>query len=271
MIRVELKLLLRRPRTWISLGILVALPLTAAIFLAVTKIAPQPGDPNTPALLSQVLGNGTLMAAAALAVDLVPLLPLCVLIVAGDSIAGEANSGTLRYLLTRPVSRSRLLTAKLVSILTYVLIAVVTVALTGYISGILLFKSSGSITTISGGEPLTSSQTAVRIIISMLYVGVSMLGVAAFALLLSTIVENPLGATLGGFALLVASTTLDALDAAGSAQPYLPTHYWLKFVDIFRNPVLWRDVERGVLLQAVYVAVLLGAAWAYFTSKDIKS
>lgn len=105
----------------------------------------------------------------------------------------------------------------------------------------------------------------------MLYVGVSMLGVAAFALLLSCIVENPLGAALGGFALLVASTTLDALGAAGSAQPYLPTHYWLKFVDLFRNPVLWRDVERGLLLQAVYVAVLLGAAWAYFTSKDIKS
>jgi ABC-2 type transport system permease protein len=270
-IRVELALLARRPRTWISLGILVALPLTAAIFLAVTKIAPQPGDPTAPALFSQVLGNGTLFAAAALAIDLITLLPLCVLVVAGDSIAGEASSGTLRYLLTRPVSRSRLLSAKLVSIVIYVLFSVIVVALACYLSGILLFKSSGSITTISGGEPLTPSQTALRIVFTVLYVAVSMLGVAAFALLLSSIVENPLGATLGGFAILVASTTLDALDAAGSAQPYLPTHYWLKFVDLFRNPVLWRDVERGLLLQAVYVAVMLGAAWAYFTSKDIKS
>ena len=86
------------------------------------------GRPGDPALLTQVLGNGTLLAAAALAVDLIPLLPLCVLVVAGDSIAGEANSGTLRYLLTRPVSRSRLLTAKLISILIFVLVAVVTVA-----------------------------------------------------------------------------------------------------------------------------------------------
>ncbi len=271
MIRVELALLVRRPRTWISLAILIALPVTAAIFLAVTKIAPQPGDTSSPPLLSQVLSNGTLFAAAALAVDLIPLLPLCVLVVAGDSIAGEANAGTLRYLLTRPVSRSKLLTAKLVTIITYVIGAVIIVAIAGYIAGVIMFPSSGSITTVSGGEPLTPAQTAIRIVFAVLYVGVSMLGVAAFALLLSSIVENPLGAALGGFAVLVASTTLDALDAAGSAQPYLPTHYWLKFVDLFRNPILWRDIERGLLLQAVYVAVMLGAAWAYFTSKDIKS
>ncbi len=49
MIGVELAVLMRRPRTWISLAILVALPITAAIFLAVTKIAPAPGQ--GPALL----------------------------------------------------------------------------------------------------------------------------------------------------------------------------------------------------------------------------
>lgn len=271
MIRVELSLLLRRPRTWISLFILIALPITAAIFLAATHIGPQADNTSALGLLSQVQHNGTFLAAAALAVDLVPLLPLCVMVVAGDSIAGEASGGTLRYLLTRPVSRSRLLTAKLISIVTYVVAAVIIVAVTGYLCGVILFPSSGSITTLSGGEPLTPSQTIIRVLMTILYVGISMLGVAAFALLLSSIVENPLAATLGGFAVLVTSTTLDALDAAGSAQPYLPTHYWLSFVDFFRNPILWRDIERGLLLQVIYVAVMLGAAWAYFTTKDIKS
>jgi ABC-2 type transport system permease protein len=270
-IRVELSLLVRRPRTWISLAILVALPLTAAIFLAATHLGPQADNTSALGLLSQVQHNGTFLAAAALAVDLVPLLPLCVLVVAGDAIAGEASGGTLRYLLTRPVSRSRLLSAKLVSIVTYVIAAVIAIALSGYLSGILLFPSSGSITSLSGGEPLTPSQTTIRVVLTVFYVGISMLGVAAFALLLSTIVENPLAATIGGFAALVTSTTLDALDAAGEAQPYLPTHYWLSFVDFFRNPILWRDIERGLLLQLVYVAVMLGLAWAYFTTKDIKS
>jgi ABC-2 type transport system permease protein len=54
-------------------------------------------------------------------------------------------------------------------------------------------------------------------------------------------------------------------------QPYLPTHYWLAFVDLFRNPILWRNITRGFALQGVYVALVLGAAWANFQTKDIKS
>ena len=56
-----------------------------------------------------------------------------------------------------------------------------------------------------------------------------------------------------------------------SIQPYLPTHYWLKFVDFYRDPILWRDVNEGIILQLVYVVVFLGAAWASFTTKDITS
>ena len=70
-------------------------------------------------------------------------------------------------------------------------------------------------------------------------------------------------------AILVASTLLLTLDAADALQPYLPTRYWLAFVDLFRDPILWRDVLRGVLLQVVYVVVFLGAGWANFMTKDI--
>ena len=269
MILVELQILLRRPRTWVSLGILVALPTLIAVFVSSTGIAPRPGQ--GPALLSEVLSNGTLFAAVALVIDMVLLLPLSVLVVAGDSVAGEAASGTLRYLLVRPVSRSKLLVAKLSAIFTYGLVAVVTVAASGLIVGGLLFHSNGQITSISGGPPISQQGTALRIVLAVLYVGVSMLGVASFALLLSTLTDAPLAAALGGFAALVASTSLDTLDAAGSVRPYLPTHYWLSFVDLFRNPILWRDIERGLLLQVVLVLVLLGAAWAMFTTKDITS
>ena len=59
------------------------------------------------------------------------------------------------------------------------------------------------------------------------------------------------------------------LDASDSLRPYLVTRYWLAFVDLFRDPILWHDVVRGVLLQAGYVVVFLGAAWANFVTKDI--
>jgi ABC-2 type transport system permease protein len=96
-----------------------------------------------------------------------------------------------------------------------------------------------------------------------------MLGVAAIALFLSTVVDTPLAAAMGTMAVLVGSTLLLTLDAADSVAAFLPTRYWLAFVDLFRDPILWRDVVRGTLLQGAYVLVFLGACWANFATKDI--
>jgi ABC-2 type transport system permease protein len=103
------------------------------------------------------------------------------------------------------------------------------------------------------------------------YVAVSMLGVAAFGLFFSTLTDSPLAASLGALGVLVASSLLFTLNAASPIAPYLPTRYWLSFIDFFRDPILLRDVTRGLALQAVYVGVLLLASWARFTTKDVTS
>jgi ABC-2 type transport system permease protein len=100
---------------------------------------------------------------------------------------------------------------------------------------------------------------------------VSMLGVAAIALFLSTVTDSALGAAMGALAVLITSEVLTTLDAAESVRPYLPTRYWLAWVDFFRVPILWRDIERGIGIQLVYLVVLLGAAWANFMTKDVTS
>ncbi len=111
----------------------------------------------------------------------------------------------------------------------------------------------------------------VTTVLAVGYVAVSMLGVAAFGLFFSTLTDSPLGATMGALAVLVASSLLFTLDAASPIAPYLPTRHWLAFVDFFRDPILWRDITRGIALQGVYVGVLLAAAWANFTTKDVTS
>src|SRR3954467_4012191 len=118
---VELGRLFRRPRTWVTIGLLCLLPTIVAVFLAVTDVAPRPGD--GPAFLSAVLSNGALYPAAALGIVLPLFLPVAVAVVAGDSIAGEASAGMLRYLLVRPVGRTRLLVAKLAAVLVFLLLS----------------------------------------------------------------------------------------------------------------------------------------------------
>ena len=268
MIAVELRKMLRRPRTWATILLLNALPTLVAVLLAVTDLGPRPG--TGPAFLSAVLSDGTLFPLAALAIILPLFLPIAVAVIAGDSVAGEAQSGTLRYLLVRPVGRTRLLAAKLISVIAFVLLAVVIVAVTAYVVGSLLLGDQPLAASVSG-TTLTPEQVAVRTALAIGYITLSMLGVAAIALFLSTITDSPLAAALGALAFLIASSLLLTLDAAEALQPYLPTRYWLSFVDLFRDPIFWRDILRGVGLQAVYVVVLLGAEWANFTTKDVTS
>jgi ABC-2 type transport system permease protein len=281
MIGVELVKLARRPRNWVSIALLCALPVTVAIFVAVTHLAPPPGQ--GPALLSAVLSDGQLFPAAALAIVLPIFLPVAVAVVAGDSIAGEANSGMLRYLLARPVGRTKLLTAKLVALIVYVLLAVVFVAVTSYVTGRLLFGSKPAAVTSAGittsnvvatslsGTALTPTDILLRTAGTIAFITVSMLGVGAIALFLSTLSDSSLGAALGALAALIASGVLVALNSASAVSPYLPTRYWLSWVDFFRQPILWRDIDRGFAIQAIYVLVFLAAAWANFASKDVTS
>jgi ABC-2 type transport system permease protein len=95
--------------------------------------------------------------------------------------------------------------------------------------------------------------------------------VASIALFLSTLTDSALGAAMGALAALVTGRVLVTLDAAESVKPYLRSRYWLAWIDFFRDPVLWRDIERGAALPLVYAAVLLGAAWAHFTTCDISN
>ncbi|HEY5358309.1 MAG TPA: ABC transporter permease subunit [Streptosporangiaceae bacterium] len=281
MIRVELVKLARRPRNWVSLALLCGLPVLVAVFVAVTHLAPPPGQ--GPALLSDVLSSGSLYPAAALAIVLPVFLPIAVAVIGGDSIAGEAGSGMLRYLLARPVGRARLLTAKLVAVMAYVLTAVVLVAVTSYVTGILLFGSQpvaaspGGVTapniaaTSLSGSGITPAELLLRILGAVAFIAVSMLGVGAIALFLSTVTDSSLGAALGALAALITSQVLVTLNSASAIAPYMPTRYWLAWLDFFRDPILWRNIDRGLAVQAVYVAVFLAAAWAHFATKDIAS
>jgi ABC-2 type transport system permease protein len=131
-------------------------------------------------------------------------------------------------------------------------------------------RAQSSVSSLSG-EALSPADLAARLLGAMGYVTVSMLGVGAIALFLSTVTTSSLGATLGALAALITSQVLVSLDAASSITPYLPTRYWLAWIDFFRDPIFLRDITAGLWLQAGYVVVLMLAAWANFATKDVTS
>ncbi|MFD9741187.1 ABC transporter permease [Umezawaea sp. NPDC059074] len=275
MIGVELRKLALRPRVWLSIALLCLLPALVAVLLAVSDLAPPPGQGG--AFLSAVLDNGALYPAAALAMVLPVFLPLAVAVFAGDAIAGEAATGTLRYLLVRPVARVRVLVAKLVSLAVFTVLAVVLVVVSSLVVGLVLFGTgaeavgqAGAVTSLSG-ITLEPAELALRLLAAIGYIVVSMVGFGSIALFFSTLSDSAIGAALAALAVLIASSIMEALQAAATIKPYLPTNYWLSWIDFFRDPVFWTNIDRGLVLQACYIALFFGAAWANFASKDITS
>jgi ABC-2 type transport system permease protein len=275
-IRVELRLLFMRPRTWVSVLLLCALPAVVAVFLATTHLTPPPGQGA--AFLSAVTNDGALFPAAALALVLPIFLPVAVAMFAGDAIAGEAAHGTLRYLLIRPVARTRLLVAKLLGVAVFVVIVIVLVVITSFLVGGGLFGfgqaaavgQPGGVTSLSG-TPLTPLELVARLVAAIAYIVISMLGVGVIALFFSTVSDSGLGAALGTLAVLITSEVLVTLDAAAKVKPYLPTNYWLSWIDFFRVPIFWGNIDKGLLVQCAYLVVFFGAAWANLASKDVSS
>jgi ABC-2 type transport system permease protein len=260
----ELTTLFRRRRIQ---ALLVALALVPVAIVLVLRFAGGPDAGEGPSFLNQVTHNGVFAALAALTVTLPFFLPLAVSVVAGDAIAGEAGLGTLRYVLTVPAGRSRLLAAKAMTIAVFCLVGALVVATAGLVAGAVLFPV-GRVTTLSG-DTLSLLSGSVRILAAAGLVGLSLLGLAAIGLFLSTLTDVPVGAIAGTLGVLILSGVLTALPQLSAVHPWLFTAQWQSFGDLLRTHVQWGSIVKNLEVQAGYIALFGAAAWARFTTKDV--
>ncbi len=264
LLRSELGLMFRRPRTWVLLGVLALMPV--ALGLAV-RFAGGDSGPHGPSFLGQVAGNGVFLAFSGLAVTLPFFLPMTVGVVAGDSLAGEAGLGTLRYLLVAPAGRTRLLFVKLASVVCFCLVAAVTVAAAGLLVGAVLFPL-GDVTLLSG-DRIGLAAALWRTLLTVLTVGASLVGLAAIGLFVSALADTPIAAMAATVGAAIVCQILDTIPQLAAIHPWLFTHYWMTFADLLRQPMYTADVFTNLGLQALYLAVFGSAAWARLTGRDI--
>lgn len=270
LLRSELVTTLRRWRTLALLGVLAAVPILVGISVKIETSGDGPAGRDGgagPAFISQVTNNGLFLVFTALAATLPFFLPMAVGVVAGDAIAGEANAGTLRYLLVAPAGRTRLLLAKYATAMAFCLLATLVVAASALAVGALLFPL-GDLTTISGTQ-ISFTEGLGRALLIALLVAASLTGIAALGLFVSTLTNSGIAAMATTVGLLITVQILDQIPQLHALQPYFFSHYWLSFADLVRDPVYWHDLIRNLELQALYVAVFGSAAWARFTTKDI--
>jgi len=267
----ELRLVLLRRRNLLLLAVTAVFPLIIGIALRLAAPHPDNGGGNGPGagFFNQLAGNGVFLTFIALSTLLVLVLPVVVSVVAGDSVAGEAGYGTLRYLLAVPAGRTRLLAVKYGVIVTFGLCATFIVAATALVAGVVLFPV-GPVTLLSG-TTVSLADGLLRLLFVTLYVAAAMAALGAIGLAISTLTEHAIGAIAAIMILVVTSEVVDNVPQLAVAGPYLPTHWWLSFDALLRVPVDTATLLHGLLSFAVY-AVLAGSfAWARFTSSDVTS
>jgi ABC-2 type transport system permease protein len=264
--RSELLLIFGRRRNWVGMAVLAAVPVVLAIAVKVT--APPAGS-DVGSFIGNITSNGLFVALASLTLEIPLFLPIAVAAIAGDAVAGEANQGTLRYLLSVPVDRTRLLLVKFGAIVVFALICTLLVAAVGTLLGLVLF-GGGPVVTLSGSTlPFWSGVG--RLVLVCLYVTVCLTGFGAIGMFVSTLTEQPIGATIAVMLLAFASQIMDAIPQLSVIHRYLPTHYWLSFAELMRDPVDAGRLVPGLLSALAYLAIFGSAGWARFSGRDVTS
>ncbi|KQR10308.1 ABC transporter permease [Cellulomonas sp. Leaf334] len=267
LVRSELRLVLGRRRNLVLLLGLALVPLLLGTVLFLSQDTALDGQ--GPGFVGRVTGNGLFLVVASLFLCLPFLLPLTIGIASGDAIAGEASAGTLRYLLTVPVARGRLLAVKAVGALTFAAAAVAAIAIVGIVAGAAFFGLRGI--TLLSGTTVPLGDGILRIAAVVVYVGLSMTGLVAVGLFFSTLTEVPVGAMAATVVTAIVCGVLDQLPQLATIAPALLTHHWLDFAEFLRLEPDWGVLGQGLALQAAWVAIFGALAWSRFTTADVSS
>jgi len=271
-VATELRRQASRPRTRITLGLMVALPL---ILLAAFEFGGDGDDDDGngrgvfSSLVDVATSGGINFALFALVVSSSFLLVVVFALFFGDTIASEASWGSLRYLLAIPVPRARLLGVKLVVALTYAALAMTLLVGTALAAGGLRYGWSPLRSTIA--DEIAQGAALGRLVAVAGYIAMTLLTVAALAFLLSVSTDAPLGAVGGAVVLQILSSILDQIDALGSIRNFLPTHYADAWIGLLSTPVQLDGVVRGGISALIYAVLFFGLAFWRFTRKDILS
>jgi ABC-2 type transport system permease protein len=269
----ELRITFFRRRNQLLLLVVALFPLLIGIGLKAA--APQGGGggrgpgASGAAYFSQLAGNGVFLAFVALSLLLILVLPMVVSVLAGDSVAGEAGYGTLRYLLAVPAGRTRLLAVKYATIVVWAVTATFIVAAVALLTGVALF-GAGPVTLLSG-TTVSLADGLVHVLWVTLYVCAAMAALGAVGLAISTFTEHSIGAIAAAMIIVVGSEVVDNIQQFAPVAPYLPTHWWLSFDSLLRTPIDTTTLWHGLTSFLVYAGIFCCIAWARFTSSDVTS
>jgi len=198
-------------------------------------------------------------------------IPFLIALVAGDLIAGEASTGTLRILLIRPISRTQIVLAKFLAILIYVLSVVLFMAVLSIGSGLLIFGEGDLFVMKDMLYIFESSDSLWRIMASFIFSFLSMSMVASLAFMLSSLVDSSLGPIIMTMSIIIVFMIVSSIDLSifRAVKPFMFTTYMGAWREFFSDPVNWAKIYKASIALMVHIFIFLGFTIWHFNRKDI--
>lgn len=293
LLRIEVYKIFKRPRTYIAFGAVAAI---VVLFQVGLKFD---GKSYLDLVMSNIsdsfeisdefkdrLLNGYFICFGVLNILLIQM-PLLIALIAGDAIAGEANMGTLRLSLTKPISRTQYVLVKFAASVIYTIILLLWLALIGLFGSMLIFGTNTMVIFRSDGiEMINKFDVLWRYLAAFGYAAVALTAVSALAFLLSVFAENSIGPIIATMSIVIVLTILSEMNIPiydKTVKPYLFTTHMVAWKGFFYvqadadNKTIDGTIENlpailkslGVLV--IYIIGFLASAIWVFRKKDILS
>ena len=200
-------------------------------------------------------------------------VPILVALVTGDLLAGEANSGTYRILLTRPISRVKLIISKFIAGWVYTTMLIIFMILLSVVVGGILFGTGDLLVMTTKVSIISSDDLVWRFLAAYSYGLLCMTTVAAMSYLLSAMSDNSIGPIVGTIALIIGITVISTVGKSllEPVLPYFFTTYLTSWQKFFDTEFTMNMISHDILIQFIYIFGFFFITLFYFRKKDILS
>jgi len=276
LLKIELFKIFRRPRTYIAFAAI------AAIIILIQLAFYSDGESflqfGMQSLKDSFDINGKILSGYLVCFIILQTLlihvPLLIALVAGDSIAGEANMGTLRLLLTKPVSRAQFMLAKFFATLIYTFLLLLFMSVLSLPVSISVFGTSDLIIMKSEMIVILDRHDILwRYFAAFGFAAIAMTTVASLAFLLSVFAENSIGPIVTTMSIVILFTILTTMDIPlfNALKPFLFTNHMLNWKGFFEEPVNYYGIFKSGLVLLGHILFFVSLAIFIFKRKDILS
>ncbi len=200
-------------------------------------------------------------------------IPFLLMLVAGDVVAGEGAAGTFRIILTRRVSRVKILIAKLIATYLYTIVLITFFVIMSLGLGS-LWLGIGDLVVFDEGILILPQEMAwARFALAFLFASFVMIVVVTLCFMFSSMVNNGIGPIIGAMAIIIIGLAIAniPIDIFEKISPYIFTSYFDIWQKAFFDPIPWRDIGNDAIVLTIYTLVFIIISTVQFIRKDIST